>query len=270
MTRTKRLPDVSQVRYVKLKHPALVVMDRPLWANSSYMLGRGSVVAKALPESRVIIPPSPTGYPNEHYVRWIDNGGTQWMGWLSMKTKFLKTVAKAVSTVSPLGQGGWKSWDAKRSTRLKKRIERRQQAAQQTASSSMAGPRTARFSLPASHSEDTMSTKKKSGKKAATATKSGKKGASKSASAVSAKSKKGAHRESRALDLTAKRYANYVGKRLIRVGDAITTNPRREGSKSWHNWNKITKGMTFEKYIAAGGEFGKLNTYIKSGVLKLK
>ncbi len=267
--RNKKLPNVSQVKYGKLKHIAMVITDRTVphaenYLQNTYLLGRGSVVARALPESRVIIPDSPAMLPNEIFVRWLDAGGTQWMGHLSGKTKFLKTPERACKTVPVPFVADWRSsqlqaWDARRLIRLKKYTVRKVEAAKHTAAMSGSSVRRAsRFSIPDRPltKDARMSTKTKKGTKSTTAKK-----ASPKTAAPDKKAKAAA---------PSKRYDGFAGKTLIRLGDAIKTNPRREGSPGFKNWAKIKKGMTFEQYLAAGGEFGKLKTEIKRRNLRLK
>jgi hypothetical protein len=56
------------------------------------------------------------------------------------------------------------------------------------------------------------------------------------------------------------RKSAYAGKYLYRKAE---TNPRREGSAAWENFKKIRNGMTYEKFIADGGNGQQLRLDIE-------
>lgn len=49
----------------------------------------------------------------------------------------------------------------------------------------------------------------------------------------------------------------------------VKENPRREGTEGWKAWNLLHKGMTYDKYLAAGGRRDHLAWDLNKGNVKL-
>lgn len=65
----------------------------------------------------------------------------------------------------------------------------------------------------------------------------------------------------------AGRTSAFAGKVIRKVADG---NPRREGSLGYKSWEILKNGMTYEKYIAAGGRRGDLAWDLAHGFVKLE
>jgi hypothetical protein len=65
----------------------------------------------------------------------------------------------------------------------------------------------------------------------------------------------------------AGRTSAFAGKVIRKVADA---NPRREGTNGYNSWELIKNGMTYEKYIAAGGRRQDLAWDLARGYVKLE
>lgn len=249
-TRTPAKVPASAPHYSKLKHATLVVRPDTSPVNRSYLLGAGSIVARAhSPERGVVLPAHPLKKTEDLYIRYADAGGVQHMGWVSPKTVFVKTVETTARTVSRQDdKSPVMVWDRKRSATL---------VAQSRSTASVAPvQRAGRFAVPDVTEKEAMLAKtKKTAKKGSTKT---------TAEAVSTKTKKSASPKS---EKSGGRYATFTGKKIIRL---VKENPRREGSFAFKNWKKIRGGMTFEQYLEAGGDFTTLKTDIVRGYVKLK
>lgn len=65
----------------------------------------------------------------------------------------------------------------------------------------------------------------------------------------------------------AGRPSAFAGKVIRKVADK---NPRREGTHGYNSWELIKNGMTYEKYIAAGGRRNDLAWDLERGFVKLE
>ena len=63
------------------------------------------------------------------------------------------------------------------------------------------------------------------------------------------------------------RASAYAGKTLTKATDEPNV---REGSSREADWKRIKSGMTYEKFIANGGNAGNLNFFVKAGKVKAK
>jgi hypothetical protein len=65
----------------------------------------------------------------------------------------------------------------------------------------------------------------------------------------------------------AGRPSAFAGKVIRKVA---TSNPRREGTHGYNSWEALKSGMTYEKYIAAGGRRQDLAWDLAKGYIKLE
>ncbi len=61
-----------------------------------------------------------------------------------------------------------------------------------------------------------------------------------------------------------------TGKKIFKLGDHKTKNPRREGTHGWKSWEIIKDGMSYEDYVAAGGRNRDLMHDVKLGRIELR
>jgi hypothetical protein len=63
------------------------------------------------------------------------------------------------------------------------------------------------------------------------------------------------------------RPSQYAGMKIHKL---VKENPRREGSAGFNSFAVITSGMSYEKYIEAGGRSSDLNFCIEHGHVEMK
>lgn len=60
------------------------------------------------------------------------------------------------------------------------------------------------------------------------------------------------------------------GKRIHKVGEFKSTNPRREGTHGFRSWEAIKDGMSYDEFIEAGGRNRDLMHDVNLGRIELK
>jgi hypothetical protein len=80
------------------------------------------------------------------------------------------------------------------------------------------------------------------------------------------KSKKVAPKKAAAESAGGGRTSSYAGLKITKL---VKDNPRREGTHGHKSFSLITNGMTYEKFIEAGGRRVDLDYDVKKGNLKI-
>lgn len=271
------------MKYKRILVPAIVIPKqeegRPYWQG------------QALPEFSVVgvmknNQPSPiTKRKNEILVRWKDVAGRETLGWLAKNTPMDDKMSKKELSRG-IGEIRLGAWDAVRSRISAHPTWTAKKWLCAFADTNLAllhavirelggkvpksdDPFLAiRQSLKLITGEDiTMKEAAESKKNTKLTKKNGKKSTKKS----NKKEKKtGKKKSSKKAARRAGRTSGFAGMRIVRVGQWIKENPRREGSTGYESWNKIKKGMTYEEFIKAGGNPGSLRVEVAKGRVKMK